>query len=301
MSWVLFIFNFKIMNKFLKRIFYSGLVLFIILNIIGFLCLMVLKKSNFYKPEFVENGISQKKIDYVVLGSSTGLTSLDTKSLDSLTHKTGINISMDDSALNSHLLMLEHFYKIGKSTDKLVLAITPWDVQEKHPKLNNNDYRFLPYIYKDYVYDYYKKLEADFFKPLTFSRFLPIIGVSYYNTELFYPSFIAAIKPKKRNRFDDKGNYSYPTSGQPSEIKNKVIKIQFNNPYFKKIEDFCFKKNIKLILYISPIYKTTVLNKTKYKIINHSNLLTEKIYFYDNIHVNQMGRKKCTMNFAKYL
>ena len=289
------------MKKFIIKLGIYSVGCYLLFNTIALISLFALEKSNFYKPEFVKNGVSEKYFDYLVLGSSTGLTTLDTKQIDSITGKKGLNISMDDSALNSHFLMLEHYLALDKKTKCLVLAVTPWDLLVKNPKLNNNDYRFLPFIYKDYVYDYYKELETKTFKPLTFSRYCPLIGVSYYNTELFYPSIIAAIKPEKRNRFDEKGNFSYPTAGEPQETPLKNISLKINNPYLKKIEELCKKNNIKLILYISPIYKTTVTLNKYNNIVNHSNFIQDKTLFYDNIHVNGMGRKKCSIAFAEIL
>jgi hypothetical protein len=287
------------MRQFIYKIGFYSIIYFTFFNAISFVSLYFLKKSNFYKPEFLKN-VKEKKFDYLVLGSSTGLTTLDTKYIDSITNKKGLNISLDDSALNSHFLMLEHYLALKKETKCLVLAVTPWDLADKNPKLNNNDYRFLPFISDNYVYEYFKNMETNSFKPLSFSKYFPIIGVSYYNTELFYPSIIAAIKPEKRNHFDDKGNFSYPIAGEPDEKEFENISLIINNPFFKKIEDICKKNNIKLITYFSPMYKTTIISNQN-NFVNHSNLIQDKTMFYDNIHVNRLGRKKCSDAFAEIL
>jgi len=291
------------MKQFLLKIAGYGLVSFLILNGIAFLCLYFLGNSNFYKPQFVKNGVFEKEFDYVVLGSSTGLTTLDTKLMDSITGKKGLNISMDDSALSSHYLMLRHFYALNRKTKCLVLAITPWDMAVTNPTLNVNDYRFLPYVNEEYVYEYYKSLEQTSFKVLTLSRYVPIIGMTYYNTELFYPSLLAALHPEKRNRFDDAGNYSYPNFGKPKKSENKIMELELKNPYYKKIKQLCIDHKIQLILYQSPIFKTSVVtvDNQYQKIINHSQLFQESIMFYDNLHVNDKGRKICSEKFADEL
>lgn len=285
------------MKKFLTTFFKYAISLFIFFNIIAFFSLFVLNKSCFYKPQFIKNGVEETKFDYVVLGSSTGLTTLDTKLIDSIATKKGLNISMDDSSLNTHYLMLKHFYTVGKQTEKLVLVITPWDISNAKAKLNNNDYRFLPHINNNYVFEYYNEMEKELFKPLTFSRYIPIIGVSYYNTEIFYPSLITFVDSKKRNRFDDKGNYSYPNLGAPKNKEIEIERLTINNLYYYKIAKFCKSKNIKLITYISPIYRTKVTTNNS-NILNHSYLIKSKDFFYDNIHVNSLGRKKCSIEFA---
>jgi hypothetical protein len=290
------------MKQFLKSIGLYGLISFLFFNGIAFLCLFILGKSNFYKPCFVKNRKNSNSFDYVVLGSSTGLTTLDTKLIDSLSGKKGLNISMDDSSLNTQYLMLQHFLNSEKKTKCLVLAVTPWDLENNSPKLNNNDYRFLPFINEDYVYEYYLSMESDLFKPLAYSKYIPLIGMSYYNTELFYPSILAAVNSKKRNRFDDLGNYSYPSYGSPNKINNEVINLELNNPYFSKISKLCEFHNIRLVSYISPIYKTKVnVDGIMIELVNHSSFITDKKMFYDNIHVNKIGRRVCSKEFAKYI
>lgn len=290
------------MKRFLFKIGLYAVVLFLILNSIAFLSLFFLGKSYFYKPQFVKNGVKETSFDYAVLGSSTGLTTLDTKLIDSLTNKKGLNISMDDSSLSSHYLMLEYFYAIGKKTDCLILAVTPWDLENENPQLNNNDYRFLPYVQEDCVSNYYKNIETGIFKKLSLSKYFPLVGVSYYNTELFYPSLVSIASPKKRNQFDDKGNYCYPNLGKPNEKKHEILNMEFKNPYFQKIKKFCEVKNIKLLLYQSPIYATSVTTKNiEETIINHSNLIQSPDLFYDNIHVNKKGREFCSKKMAAIL
>ena len=107
------------MKKFIFKILVFGILFMVLANFLSYLVLFQLKKSNFYKPQFLANGVFQKNFDYVVLGSSTGLTTLDTKIIDSITGKKGLNISLDDSSLSSHYLMLQHFYKLDKKNKSL--------------------------------------------------------------------------------------------------------------------------------------------------------------------------------------
>lgn len=292
------------MKKFLYKIFLFGLAVFLLLNIVSYLSLYFLGKSNYYKQQFVVNGVKETTFDYVVLGSSTGLTTLDTKLIDSLSNKKGLNISMDDSGLSSHYLMLKFFYDSGKQTDKLVLAVTSHDIGNKLPSISDNDYRFLPHIYNSEVYDYFQELDKTYFNVFTLSKYCPLIGVSYFNAEVFYPSLIAAMKPLHRNRFDNRGNYSYPNNSKTLKKTEKNIKeqnIQINNPYYHKIKEFCNQKDIELIVYLSPVYKVKASFTDNVKIINHSNFLESAECFYDNIHVNGYGRKECSTEFAKVI
>ncbi|EAZ96245.1 hypothetical protein FBBAL38_02460 [Flavobacteria bacterium BAL38] len=291
------------MKKFLTKIAIYTFFILLIGNGIAYLSLYVLGKSQLYKNQFVKNGVKETHFDYVVLGSSTGLTTLDTKLIDKTLNTSGLNISMDDTSLSSHYLMLQYFLSLGKSTDQLILCVTPGDLQNPVNELNNNDYRFLTEVQDSLIYNYYNRMEHGELKVLTYSKFMPILGVSYYNNELFYPSIYAFLKPTKRNRFDDKGNYTYP------QIENHIekgivtnIETSYLNPSFLKIKKLCKQNGIGLIVYQSPIHRKNVVfpNTDEFKIVNHSRILPED-FFFDNIHVNSKGRTFCTLAFCKEL
>jgi len=288
------------MNQFLRKIFLYGGLLFVLLNLLALGSFWSLRQSEFYKPSFAVNQI-KLDLDYVVLGSSTGLTTLDTKLIDSLTGWQGLNLSMDDTALPSHYLMLKHFLENGGQINTCVLAITPWDVANASPSIGNNDHRFLPFIAENYVQEHFQSLESDFVSPMTKSAFVPVYGLGYYNTELFYPSLIALLKPAYRNRYDDKGNYVYPELGKALKVKRpKVSDYQFNNPYLEKIRLLCQKNNIELILYQSPMLNQHQTTPENFQLINHSVLLNQQTnLFYDEIHVNKKGRIIATGRFVK--
>lgn len=288
------------MKKFLLHILKYGLIVFIGINAIAWLNLYFLQNSSFYKPSFLTHEVKQTQFDYVVIGSSIGLTTLDTKQIDSVTHKKGINLSIDDTAISSNYLMLQHFFKQGKKTQFCILALSHWDLANEHPVLSNNDYRFLPFVSNDYVSDYYQSCEQGYFKPLMLSKYIPAIGACYYNTEVFYPSLIAAIRPNRKNRFDENGNYFYPQSSKVQDKGIDKITLSWNNPYIQKISDLCKENNTQLIVYQAPIYKVLITNNNaNYTLINHSSVLKDKSYFYNNIHVNRLGRKVVSRLFAK--
>lgn len=289
------------MKQFLYKIVLWGLLVFIGLNLIAYLSLYFLGNSFLYKPQYLENGVKENQFDYLVLGSSTGLTTLNTKCIDSLSGKKGLNMSMDDTSMSTHYLMLQHYFALGKKTDCVVLTVMSWDAQNNAPKLNNNDYRFITHARKEYVHNYYKSMEEGLFKPLTASAFFPLAGVSYYNAEVFFPSLMTVFQPKHRNRFDNRGNYTYPvTNSLPKEKEFSRAAMQITNPCFEKIKSFCRAHDTQLIVYIAPLYKQEiVLNMSSIGQINHSNLLESPALFYDGIHVNENGRVLASEAFVK--
>jgi len=289
------------MSLFLKKTGFILLTFIGISSAFSFLSLWSLRQSSFYKPSFLVNSIEEKSFHYVIIGASTGLTTLNTKIIDSILKTTGLNLAMDDTALSSQYLMLQHFLAQGKTTKFCILAPSIKDYDVKENTLSGNDYRFLPYVNTIYVSDYYKQFSCQPGRLLNNSKWLPTLGVSYYNTEIFYPSLLAILKPASRNRFDDKGNYGYPIKINDDKpiTEFKTLSIALKNDYIKKIRDLCELNNIKLICYFSPINRKKIkIDSKDYTIINHSNIFKNESYFYDDIHVNYKGRKISSEYFA---
>lgn len=289
------------MKRFLLKTAGYLILIISIANLFSFSSLYFLRKSNFYKPLFVNN-YTQKHFDYVVLGSSTGLTTLNAFVIDSMTGMSGLNASMDDTSMGSQYVMLQQILKSGKKIDNCVLTISYVDAGNTTPTLSGNDYRFLPLVKENHIQEYYRGFDTIQARILSLSEWLPVIGVAYYNTEIFYPSLVTLINPKRRNRFDTKGNYVYPDQKKVKQRAAEGEKITFRNPFFYKIEELCRKNNIELIVYHPPVYKIKVIGEVSgHQFINHSNLFSDSIYFYDNIHVNRRGRNLATQAFANEL
>ena len=278
--------------------------LFLISNLISFGSLWALRQSQFYKPSFLAHGIEQTDFDYIVLGASTGLTTLNTRVIDNLSNMNGVNLAMDDTNLASQYLMLEHFLAEGKRTDFVVLAPSNSSYDTTLDKLSDNDYRFLPYVHRDYVYKHYSRFNDKQAKILKTSKWLPAAGLSYYNAELFYPSLFSAFNPERHNRFDALGNYTYPSKKNNSlQILNRTpFEVSFSNRYLEAIKTLCTQHSIQLICYLSPMKsKEAKFTNPNYLVINHSALLTDSQLFFDEIHVNTLGRQVCSERFASQL
>jgi len=292
------------MKHFLKQFGVLLLTFVGLSSLISLGCLWQLRQSSFYKPSFLVNSVKEKKFDYIVLGASTGLTTLNTKVIDSVLNVNGLNLSMDDTSMPSHYLMLQHFIAEGKKTKYVILAPNNLNFNSEKAQFSDNDYRFLMYIDKPYVYDYYKQFDTNESHLLKGSKWLPMLGVTYYNAELFYPSLVTLANPEKRNRFDNKGNYSYPVTAnnEASKKERKVSSLILNNLFLEKIKALCEQHQIQLICYISPMASKSIQVKSSvYQLINHSDLLIDSHYFYDEVHVNAFGQKASSISFANEL
>lgn len=265
-----------------------------------------LRRGNFYKPSFVENAIKEKEVDYIILGASTALTGIDTKLLDSLTGLKGYNLAIDDTGLPNHYLMLVHFLETGHTTKKVILAPTESSLTQQ-ADLGNNDYRFLMYHRKSYIQDYYTELELNShqFPVLSSTTYFPFLGISYYNVELFFPSLVSSIQPFKKNRFDERGNYKYPSIIFKTGLKKTdVVNVDFDHQYLKRIQELCKKNQIELYIYLPPIYLkklTWQWQSTDLEIIDFTSLFKSNHFFYDRLHLNPEGNKIATEELAKTL
>ncbi|WP_417200728.1 hypothetical protein [Bizionia sp.] len=292
------------MGIFLQRIGFILLLFIGVSSAISYGSFWALRQGSFYKPSFLERHIQTSAFDYIILGSSTGLTTLNTQVIDSVSGRHGLNLSMDDTSLSSQYLMLQHFIASGKQTPVCILAASILDYDVIDHVLSGNDYRFLPYVSRPYVYDYYNSFSGRPAGLAANSLWFPMLGVGYYNAELFYPSLVSLVQPQKRNRFDAYGNYSYPITTQVSEliVSRRPKTLQFKNPYFKKIQDLCAKYDMTLMVYIPPHKTLAVMTGTTlFPVINHSDILKDTRYFYDDFHVNRLGRQAVSLVFARVL
>ncbi|WP_435412192.1 hypothetical protein [Psychroserpens mesophilus] len=290
------------MKLFLKKISALFIVFVALAMLMSFGSLYFLRHSSFYKSSFLVNQVPQDNFDYVILGASDGLTTLNTKVIDSVLSIEGLNLSMDDTSLSSHYLMLQHFLAEGKQTKYCILVSSASGFDTYTNTLNNNDYRFLMYTNRAYVTEYYKQFTDTRANILYYSKWMPQLGVSYYNAELFYPSLMSLLKPEKRNHFDDKGNFTYPVLNKTNQeiTEFKAVSVEFSNPYVARIKTLCNENNIELICYFPPHEsKKAIIKSSEYHFINHSSTLTNTAYFYDEIHVNHVGRQLSSLNFAE--
>lgn len=130
------------MKSFFKKIGGMCLVFVGLATVLSSASLWSLRQSSFYKPSFLVNQVKENAFDYIILGASTGLTTLNTKVIDSIAHTNGVNLSMDDTALSSQYLMLQHFLAQGKTTEFCALVPSTKDYEVTTNQLSGNDYRF---------------------------------------------------------------------------------------------------------------------------------------------------------------
>jgi len=287
-------------NYFVIRICKIIIYSFVLLEVASILLLYSFQNTNFYKTTYAYRN-QGSKFDFAILGSSRPLTSINTLVLGDSLEKRGFNFSLDDSHIGTHELMLKHLLANKISFDTLFLVYETENLTVA--KMSSNDYRFLPFINADYVKNYFSdKPEASL---LQNSYYFPFLGLGYYNTELLFPCFFGTVRRSFSYNFDHVGDFSYPTKNKQIEgISEKTMDLNFDNQQLNNIYEICRNESIKLIVVITPSYKTKYLLKgqyTKFNVINLSGSLPESNYYFDQLHLNGRGKEKLTNYLVNHL
>jgi hypothetical protein len=132
------------------------------------------------------------------------------------------------------------------------------------------------------------------------SRFYPGFTIFDNNKTLLTAAVKALVNPKTRNRYDEKGNYTYPLGNPTDKINtfDTTIYPRYGNVY-NDLQKICTENNIELITYIAPIKGQFLKVPDIKNLINHSDLLNNSKFFADELHVNYNGRIAASTAFSK--
>jgi hypothetical protein len=260
----------------------------------------LLKRSNLFKSTFVFNELKNKTLDYVIIGSSRGLTTLNSNLIDSLTGLSGFNASTDGGGIATNVLMLQHLIHNKVKFKYCIFTLDEIGIADNTYQFSKNTYRFVPFCQESYVQETMNKFEdcKEKFK-FRASRFYPGFTVFENNKTLLTGAVKALINPKSRNRYDEKGNYTYPL-GMPIDknINFDTTEFSLYGKVYYDLLKICVDNNIKLVTYIAPIEGQFLKVPDIKNLINHSDLLNNSKFFADELHVNPIGRQIATTAFA---
>lgn len=285
------------MKSFLFYLFKILVIAFLIVELSGFLLLRSFRETMFYKTNHAHAN-SDAHYRYIILGSSRGLTSINTRKLG--VGDTGFNYSMDDTGLSSHRLMLQHLVYHNISADTLFLVYE--NELERIDKIASSDYRFLPFVSLPYVKNYIKQKNAP--GQFMLANLFPFIPLGYYNVELFFPSLYTITDRQFKYRYNDVGDYDYPVSDfRFDDLEYVEVELNFNNDELREISRICRERDVKLILLIVPAFRVNykISGGERYEIIDLSKESLLPINFYDRIHLNKTGKDSMTRNLMKRL
>jgi hypothetical protein len=154
---------------------------------------------------------------------------------------------------------------------------------------SRNSLRFMPLIGDPDVDNYLLHYNGSAW--LFAQKVFPLFKYAYFNDELLYPIPMILTHKGYQYRSNEIGDYAYPnvTTGLKTTPPDTLFLKQ--SPTYDSFKAICNEYHIKLVTVIAPIYNTVVI--TKYpEIINMAPIFnnTPKL-FYDNLHLNQDGRR----------
>jgi hypothetical protein len=292
----------------MKKFLYKGAIYLTITLILAIgisqIGLWALSRGNFYKPSFLVNGLKTvDNFELVLFGSSRGLAALDTYLIQEEFSEPAANLCVDDTALPSHFLMMKHFFHQGKKVKYVILSLDIADFDRSENKIGDNDFQFLPFVKNSYVKEHYNLYEKGIIKPLSNSSWFPLLGYSFYNMQLLYPSLQSLANPEFRYRFDGWGNYQYPDHLGMKESDQLVQhKTSLSNPLLFEIKEFVESQGSQLVIYIAPYLRDEILVETDqtFELINHSRKIQNPMFFSDDIHLVNSGKIIATKAFIRH-
>ena len=285
------------MNNFLKKITSIFICVFILAFITD-------KFFDYFYMNFsnrkVFNSI-KKDYDMLVLGDSRVKHNIIPSLLDSSLGISSINLGIAGSnpleALTMLKLYLHHFRK------PKIIAV---EVYNKIHFISSDvlsRQQFLQYYNSDIISSYFNYSEdVKFYQ-------IPLYRYTKYR-DLGWREFYKTLLKNYNSSISNNKGYS-PLDYK--EFKENIIelnnneKLDLNNLHIDSLISLCNDEGIKLIFFTSPIYSnknSELLNQLEAYLPNYLNqidILKEKKYFKDNIHVNHEGAKVQTNHLSKYI
>lgn len=287
------------LKKFVRAVTYYSIIIFIALNLVALILDAHIRCHTIFKSNLIFN---QLEANSLILGSSRALTGVGAKQLTTSTKEQWYNLSIDDTPVETHLLVLELLIEKGNTPNCLLLQFDESKEKGDYTKIHDRDYQFLPYAYYDngLLWEYMKYKQNGFGALL---YLIPILKYAYYNTELFFPAVGLIFNPNYHHRFDESGDYSYPVvTTFVSTCTSRELKIiNLQNKILARINSLCVENDIRLFVFTAP-YRCQTADIVPNKEIfyyNYSTIFNEDSYFYDEMHINDLGKDAFTQIILK--
>ena len=250
----------------------------------GILLDQVYKHATIFKSNIIYSlSFSLQKKDMILLGGSRGLTGYDSRLFERKCKRKVFNLCTDDTQLPVQLMQLKMMIHRRIVPGVILLDLLSTD------GFSRNSLRFMPLIGDPDVDNYLLHYNGSAW--LVAQKILPLFKYAYFNDELLYPIPMILTHKGYQYRSNEIGDYAYPnvTTGLKTSPPDTLFLKQ--SPTYDSFKSICNEYHIKLVTVIAPIYNTIVI--TKYpEIINMAPIFnsTPKL-FYDNLHLNQDGRR----------
>ena len=244
--------------------------------------------------------------------------------LDSVAQINVYNLALSHSDFADNYLHL-HLYLKNNIPPKIVLLyVTPESIDKRFNAFNT--YRFIPFLNDDTVKETLKEMDPDFFK---FAK-IPFIRYTYFNKQITFQAlqglkhFISKKqKPYFENGFEPPAKIVWDNHLEdmqkqyPNGFEFRIDSLRMK--YLKKTISLAQSKNIKIILYESPVLTESLAHlknreyviaqlqrlasETKVDLILFKNdqLSSSREYYISSLNLNEKGLRIFNDSLAKFL
>lgn len=296
------------------------------------LTVVVLLLDNLYSFGLLHNKnlkasyISQQSINTEVLvhGPCEPLWMVDPSQLNAVASINAYNLALSHSDFADNYLHLHLYLKKNFPPKILLLYVTPESIDNRFNAFNT--YRFIPFLNDDTVNAVIKEMDSDFYN---YSG-IPFIRYAYFNKQITFQAIqgLKHVVSKKQKPFFENGfeppakitwdNHLEDMQKQyPDGFEFKVDPMRIK--YLKKIIQLANSKNIKIILYESPVLTESLAhlkNRTEtidviqkvanemhveFKLFKNEKLSSSRDFYISSLNLNQKGLRIFNDSLAKFL
>jgi len=264
------------MNQFIKKVSLFVVSTIVLLYLVQYIIDTGLHKANvnvYHDWNIVFNG--EASSDIIILGNSRAKVHFDSKIIEDKTQLSCYNLGLDGAGLLMQQTKLNSYLLYNKKPKIIIQNI---DILSFNP---NNEIAFketfLPYIDKSEIYNPLSKIDSNLWK----DKYLPLYKYHSYPSYflLGFASFFN-LAPPLYSKYRGYEAREIDWIGSNLKANENIIKDEQYNYDFsilKKIEKFCDKNGILLILVITPQYSSSIYN-IKQEIFLQKILDFKKVY-----------------------
>lgn len=237
------------MKKTFKYLIYLGMFILILISMEHLYHYLILNNKNL-KPSYV---LTEKvNADVLIHGNCTPYFTLSPNIVEEQTSLTTYNLAEHNADYAENYLALTLYLQNNKAPKYMILHASPATFDDRYEFFNS--YRYSNYMDNKIVEKTIAKLDPSYYKWTS----IPFMKYTYYSNQFNFNAFQGALHilqkrktPYLKNGHNPISEYEYNSYYNKGKY---FIWSERKEEYLIKIIELAKKKNIKLILYESPLY-----------------------------------------------
>jgi hypothetical protein len=262
--------------------------------------------------------------EILIHGPCEPLWMVDPGILNSVSKINSYNLALSHSDFADNFLHLHLYLKKNTPPEILLLYLTPESIDKRFNAFNT--YRFIPFLNDDTVKEVIKEMDPQFYN----YSFIPFIRYAYFNKQITFQALqglkhfaTKKDKPYFENGFEPPAKIVWDNHLEdmqkqyPNGFEFKIDPLRIK--YLKKIISLDKSKNIKTILYESPVLKESleylknrdeiILNlqkladesQTEFILFKNEYLSSSRDFYISSLNLNEKGLRIFNDSLAKFL